>query len=99
VRTRASIPDRVDDAKLAQAILADIGNTPVAAVAAPVAPQTVYVDRAAPAAVTAGGSTGAIIGQAYDALSLLKQHSAELPPEAKAPLDDILSILQPGSPA
>lgn len=113
-------PDRQDDAKLAQAILAEAttlvtapSKAPPVATVAP-APQIVYVDRPVPApeplapvalervapavvnyAAPAGTPTsaGQIIGAAYDALAALDL-SADLPPEAKAPLDALLSVLQ-----
>jgi hypothetical protein len=88
-------PDRQDDAKLAQAILAKVSSKPVAV--GQQAPQVVYREIPAPApavAVGSDGSTGQILGAAYDALAVLQQHTSELPPEAKAPLGDLINILK-----
>lgn len=99
-------PDRQDDAKIAQAILADITAAPVSfapvdtAQAAPVRPPVVYVDRPVPAPAAevvqqnSNGqeSTGQIIGAAYDALQKLRLADA-LPIEDRAPLAALISVL------
>jgi hypothetical protein len=98
-------PDRQDDAKLAQAILADIeAKTQVVgeSYSAPATPQIVYVDRPAPAVAqpvaltetngVEAKSTGQIIGAAYDALQQLRLADA-LPIEERAPLAALISVL------
>jgi hypothetical protein len=101
-------PDRADDAKLAQAILADIETQPQPGSApqqAAAEPQIVYVDRPVPAPVEAPRhaalaetngaeqSTGQIIGAAYDALQQLRLADA-LPIEDRAPLAALIAVLQ-----
>lgn len=94
-----------DDALLAQAILAEATTDPVTPIvvnnvraAEPAAspPPFVYRDRpvAAPEPVApVGGSTGQIIGQAYDALEAL-QLSGALTETEKAPLAALIGVLQ-----
>ncbi|AXH46867.1 endolysin [Mycobacterium phage Aminay] len=108
-------PDRQEDRKLAQAILAEVTATPAAPAAtvasvAPTEPQIVYLPAptpepvaappaptpepvAAPPAPAAGGSTGQIIGQAYDALEAL-QLSGVLEAAERAPLSALITVLQ-----
>jgi hypothetical protein len=96
-------PDRQDDAKLAQAILAGVTSAPAPVGAnngAPApAPQIVYLPAPQPAAVATvaatpsnGDSTGAVIGRAYDALEALRLADA-LPIEGRAPLAALISVL------
>jgi hypothetical protein len=58
-----------------------------------VEPKIVYAAAPEPAAPQFTGTPGQIIGQAYDAISALDL-SADLPPEAKATLAALLTILQ-----
>lgn len=87
-------PDRQDDAKLAQAILAEV--TAPKDVATPVPtlvetrPQIEYLPAAAPAPTS---STGQIIGQAYDALEALLASGA-LTGSEQAPLTALIGVLQ-----
>lgn len=98
-------PDRQSDRLIAQAILAEVTATPAltngsAPVPAP-QPQVVYLPApiapepvaavAAPALPAA--STGAVIGQAYDALEALRLADA-LPIEGRAPLAALIAVLQ-----
>jgi hypothetical protein len=98
-------PDRQDDAKLAQAILAGVTSAPApvgvnnGAPAPNPAPQIVYLPAPQPAAVATvaatpsnGDSTGAVIGRAYDALEALRLADA-LPIEGRAPLAALISVL------
>jgi hypothetical protein len=96
-------PDRQDDAKLAQAILAEVTSAPAPVGAnngAPApAPQIVYLPAPQPAAVATvaatpsnSDSTGAVIGRAYDALEALRLADA-LPIEGRAPLAALISVL------
>lgn len=94
-------PDRQDDAKMAQAILAEVTATPgVQAVAAapqpaPVQPQVVYLPAPEPVAAVAvqtPDSPGQLIGQLYDALEKLRLADA-LPIEGRAPLAALISVL------
>jgi hypothetical protein len=99
-------PDRQDDARLAQAILAEIYAKPAPAremvgpEAVAMAPQVVYVDRpvAAPEparaelAIADEATTGQVIGRAYDALEALRLADA-LPIESRAPLAALISVL------
>ena len=84
---------------IAAAVVNDNAPQPVA----PVQPQIVYVDRPVPApepatvvdalpAVNGNGSTGDLIGQAYDALNALRLADA-LPIEERAPLAALISVL------
>jgi len=85
-------PDRQDDAKLAQAILAESTSTPAAvAPAEAVEPAPVY--NITNVSTPAAGSTGQIIGQAYDALEAL-QLSGALTDSEKAPLAALIGVLQ-----
>lgn len=95
-------PDRQEDRLIAQAILADVTSPPavttvvnnVAGPAVDATPQVVYLP--APEQVAApqvGGSTGQIIGQAYDALEAL-QLSGALTDSEKAPLAALIAVLQ-----
>lgn len=90
-------PDRQNDAKLAQAILAEAEKgvpARVVAAAAPSQPEVVYVPTAATTlAPLAASSTGQIIGQAYDALEALQQ-SGVLGDTEKAPLTALIAVLQ-----
>lgn len=88
-------PDRQDDAKLAQAILADVEKgvpARVVASAAPSQPEVVYLTPPTSAPVAAS-STGQIIGQAYDALEAL-QSSGVLTGDENAPLQALIGVLQ-----
>jgi hypothetical protein len=92
-------PDRQDDAKMAQAILADITSKPAVLADIPsepspqLAPQVVYVDRPAPPPVEAPSTTGQILGNAYDALEALNLSGA-LTDTEKAPLAALIGVLQ-----
>lgn len=117
-------PDRQDDAKLAQAILAEVETKqvqPQVMTAAAPEPQVVYVDRPADTSeldaaraeierlkqqlntpqptngavvpLEAAGTTGQVIGRAYDALQQLRLADA-LPIEDRAPLAALISVLQ-----
>jgi putative chitinase len=75
---------------------------PAALTASAPEPQIVYVDRQVPAplpapeaapAPTSGGSTGQVIGRAYDALQELRLADA-LPIEDRAPLAALIAVLQ-----
>lgn len=93
-------PDRQQDRLVAQAILSDLAANDTkgapaqiaGTAAATVVPEVVYVPAES---VSDAGTTGQLFGAAYDALAALKKHSASLPAEAKAPLDDLITILQP----
>jgi putative chitinase len=102
-------PDRQDDAKMAQAILADVTAAPAGNItvnnmraepAAAVAPQVVYLPAPIPEpapqpepVAVTPSSTGQIIGQAYDALESLRLADA-LPVEGRAPLAALIAVLQ-----
>jgi hypothetical protein len=101
-------PDRQDDAKLAQAILADIdakkARPQFASVTnEPVRPQVVYVDAPQPKPVAEpstavapavnGADTGKAIGDLYNVLERLKLADA-LPIEGRAPLAALIAVLQ-----
>lgn len=94
-------PDRQDDAKLAQAILAQVTATPAsftpvdtAPVDVPQAqPQVVYLPSPQAPAPVSGGSTGQVIGNAYDALEAL-QLSGVVSDAEKAPLDALIAVLK-----
>jgi len=93
-------PDRSDDIKLAQAILADIDSkdsepTPQPSKVASVAPQIVYQPAPQPAATPAvkGSDTGQAIGDLYNVLERLKLADA-LPIEGRAPLAALIAVLQ-----
>jgi predicted chitinase len=97
-------PDRQDDAHLAQAVLARVTAKPTvnAVAVGNMAPQIVYRDIPTPPVPadfpTAGaGSTGQLTGAVIDALAALQQHVSELPPEAIAPLGDLVNILKKGA--
>lgn len=87
-------PDRQDDAKLAQAILAEATAAPVSFAPVdttpPAAPQPQVVYLPAP---VSGGSTGQVIGQAYDALEALLVSGA-LTDAEKTPLNALIGVLQ-----
>jgi hypothetical protein len=92
-------PDRQDDALVAQAILAKIYSQPAPATepvgpSAPAAAQFVpeVINNYAPAPQS-GGTTGQLIGQAYDALEALRLADA-LPIESRAPLAALISVLE-----
>lgn len=92
-------PDRQEDAKLAQAILAEATTTVVAPSKAPevatvaAAPQIVYVDRPAASEATPPTNTtpGQLIGAAYDALAALPP---DLSPIEKASLTAVIGVIQ-----
>lgn len=91
-------PNRQHDAQLAQAILAEAAKGSNAKLVQPLddAAQVVYVPAAAPEPAPAavfGGSTGQIIGQAYDALEALLASGA-LNDAEKSPLVALISVLQ-----
>lgn len=93
-------PDRQEDAKVAQAILNDLGSpqatkvtntvlSPGPSLTAP--PPVVYVDRPVSAPVVATPLTpGQLIGEAYDALSALPSN---LSAADKASLTSLLGVL------
>lgn len=99
-------PGREGDCLIAQAILADVTSVgkpveTVMATSAATPPQIVYVPTPTPEAVSApadfpaagSGTTGQIIGQAYDALEAL-QLSGALNDTEKAPLAALIAVLQ-----
>lgn len=92
-------PGRQDDAKLAQAILAEIENKPVpqpqaVVSAAPSAPEVVYLQPPQPQfEVGNADSTGQTIGKAYDALEALKLSGATLSPDELKTLQALIAIL------
>lgn len=101
-------PDRAEDAKLAQALLADISRadtvqassavTSRSIVEAAAEPQVVYVQAPEPLVAQSNGetseSTGQIIGQAYDSLEKL-QSSGVLNNSESAPLvSALINVLQ-----
>lgn len=98
-------PDRQDDKLIAQAILHRVTSTPVSTATAVVAaapaaiavqqPQIQYVPvpTPMPAAPVGGGSTGQIIGQAYDSLEALLS-SGVLSDAEKSPLLALIGVLQ-----
>lgn len=90
-------PDRQQDALLARAILADLGNPPPSAPARAAAPVVVYQPPPPPAtnghAEDKPSDTGAVIADLYRALDELRLADA-LPIEARAPLAALVQILQ-----
>lgn len=91
----AKYPDRQADAKVAQAILAELSvEKPAKTVVVEQAP-TYYAPAPEPvsAPVAAKSSVGQIIGQAYDALEAL-QLSGVLDDTERAPLAALISVLQ-----
>lgn len=92
-------PERQRDAQLAQAILADLEQTPPAPSPqpAPAAPPVYQPPPQLPAVITNGHvdepTTGQLIGNAYDALEKLRLADA-LPIESRAPLAALIAVLQ-----
>jgi hypothetical protein len=97
-------PDRQDDAKMAQAILADVTKAPVSfapvdttpAVVPRQAQPQVVVYRDAPS-TSGNSSTGQLLGQLFDALEAVKTAQVDLGPQGKASIDSLISVLQPAT--
>lgn len=88
-------PDRQDDARIAQAILAEVTSTPAVESSVAQLERVVYAAPVAPEPVlpVANGGTGQVIGDLYTALERLNLADA-LPIEARAPLAALIGVLQ-----